>query len=108
MPNFSIILSARTENVETIKIHEENIWLLKIKCSSCNNSFPKDVGVTKTEEVELEKQHGTANFSAKCKNCERKGFITILPTSTYEARPDEDGMVKQSLVDFECRGIEIT
>lgn len=53
MPNFSLIFSARTENVESIKIHNENIWLLKVRCLSCNNNFPKDVGVTKTEEVEL-------------------------------------------------------
>jgi hypothetical protein len=55
----------------------------------------------------MEKQHGAANFSAKCKNCERKGYITILKTSKYEARPDENGLVKASIAEFECRGVEI-
>jgi len=55
----------------------------------------------------MEKQHGTCNFSAKCKNCDRKCFITILPTSSYKAEPNEDGLVKEVLASFECRGAEI-
>jgi hypothetical protein len=78
--------------------------LAKIKCTGCNQVFAKEVGISLEEEVEMEKQHGTANFSAKCKNCERKSYITILNTSKYEARPDEGGIVKEVLANFECRG----
>jgi hypothetical protein len=42
------------------------------------------VGISLTEQVELEKGHGAANFGAKCKNCDRKGYITILPGSPYQ------------------------
>ena len=107
MPVFSLFLSARTDNVETISIPIDTIWLMKIKCTGCNQNFPKEVGVTLQEEIEMEKQHATANFSAKCKNCDRKGYITILNTSKYEARPDEDGLIKEALANFECRGVEI-
>lgn len=85
MPIFNLVLFARAENVEWVEVPNDHIWLMAIKCTSCNEKFPKEVGVTKTEEVEMEKQHGIANFCGKCKNCERKGYITILPTSTYKA-----------------------
>lgn len=80
---------------------------MAIKCTSCNEKFPKEVGVCRTDEVLLEKQHGTANFCVKCKNCDRKGFITILPASTYKAFPNEDCMIKETIACFECRGLEI-
>jgi hypothetical protein len=107
MPVFSLFLSARTENVEAIHIPKNTIWLARIKCTSCNQNFPKEVGITLEEQVEMDKQHGSANFGAKCKNCDRKGYIAILNTSKYEARPDEDGLVKEALANFECRGLEI-
>lgn len=48
------------------------------------------------------------NFQAKCKNCSRKGTVLIVPTSAYEAKPDENGNIKSVLVSFDCRGLEIT
>lgn len=48
----------------------------------------------------MEKQHGMANFSLKCKGCDRKGYLTVLPTSTYKATPNEDGMVKEVIAGF--------
>lgn len=52
-------------------------------------------------------QYVAVNFYAKCKNCERKGSISILPKSTYVAKPDEDGNVKDVLAIMDCRGLDI-
>lgn len=50
---------------------------------------------------------GTANFVAKCKNCDRKSSIRIDPKSPYCVKPNEDGMIKGVVAVFECRGIDI-
>ncbi len=55
----------------------------------------------------MDKQHGVANFSIKCKNCSRKGYITVLETSTYKVEPNQDGMVKGAIAYFQCRGLEM-
>jgi hypothetical protein len=107
MPVFNLVFFARTENVEWVEVPNDHIWLMAIKCASCNENFPKEVGISRTNEVEMDKQHGVANFSAKCKNCERKGYITILPNSSYKAMVNEDNMIKESVASFECRGLEI-
>lgn len=55
----------------------------------------------------MDKQHSKANFGAKCKNCDRKGYIIILPNSSYRATTNEDNIIKEPLASFECRGLEI-
>jgi len=42
----------------------------------------------------MEKHHGEANFTIKCKQCERKGHIRIDNSSLYQAVPNEDGIIK--------------
>ena len=36
MPIFNLVFLARTENVEYVKVDHDNIWLMAIKCTSCN------------------------------------------------------------------------
>jgi hypothetical protein len=43
----------------------------------------------------MEKQHGKANFSVKCKHCDKKGFLTLDEKSPYKVSPDDHGMIKQ-------------
>ena len=47
------------------------------------------------------------NFYAKCKNCDRKGSITVSPTSSYNVKADEYGNIKQCIAIMDCRGLEI-
>ena len=66
---FSLVLWARTEWVERIWVDEDHIWLTRIKCNSCSEVFPKEVGISRQEKVEMDKQHSFANLAARCKNC---------------------------------------
>ena len=47
------------------------------------------------------------NFYAKCKNCDRKGSIAIMPKSTYVGNADEDGNIKEIIATMDCRGLDI-
>lgn len=96
-------------------------YTFKVQCTSCRETHPNWVSVSRFEQNEISGSKGEANFVWKCKNC--KVFLTglnlhstmlTLPQrehsanikaapATYE-RTDPPKM--KNILEFDCRGLE--
>ncbi len=52
---FKVFLTGRAEHVDFVEMPKEGEWHFKIRCSSCGELFPKEVGVSQLESVEMNK-----------------------------------------------------
>ncbi|KAF2029360.1 DUF866-domain-containing protein [Setomelanomma holmii] len=81
-------------------------YTFKIQCTSCRETHPNFVSISRFEQNEVSGSRGEANFVWKCKNCKREHSANIkAPPATY-GRTDPPKTV--NILEFDCRGLEFT
>ena len=74
-------IKANLRNIAAIKQTEEADWYFKIKCTNCQHVNDNVVYFNLVEKMDIQGSRGTANYIAKCKNCERSGNIDYIEGS---------------------------
>ncbi|KAF3136101.1 hypothetical protein TWF703_005746 [Orbilia oligospora] len=79
-------------------------YTFKVQCTSCRETHPNWVGVSKYDTNEISGSRGEANFVWKCKNCKREHSANIKTKATpYE---QSEPAKRQNIIELECRGLE--
>ncbi|KAJ4380855.1 hypothetical protein N0V86_004217 [Didymella sp. IMI 355093] len=79
-------------------------YTFKVQCTSCRETHPNWVSVSRFEQNEISGSKGEANFVWKCKNCKREHSANIKAApATYEK--SEPPKMK-NILEFDCRGLE--
>lgn len=93
-----------SENIKLLKVDPSNyIWNFTVECSHCHTEQPNEIYFSMNDEVEMQKGHGSANFSMKCKECKKLFYITVEKKSKFKIEC-ETGNDEGVLATFECRG----
>ncbi|KAI9790903.1 MAG: hypothetical protein M1816_004664 [Peltula sp. TS41687] len=81
-------------------------YTFKVQCSSCRETHPNWVNVSRFESNEVSGSRGEANFVWRCKSCKRESSASIKnPPSAYQhSSPPK----RQNIIEFDCRGLEFT
>ncbi|KAF6228919.1 hypothetical protein HO133_007031 [Letharia lupina] len=85
---------------------EPYFYTFKVQCTSCRETHPNWVSVSRYEQSEVSGSKGEANFVWRCKSCKRESTATIKNPPhvyTYFSPPK-----KQNIIEFDCRGLEFT
>ncbi|PWN48326.1 DUF866-domain-containing protein, partial [Violaceomyces palustris] len=106
-------LKAQLTNVTELLPSEEDYTLMvTTKCSSCHELHSKVVGISPTEEKELTKGRGNANFVMSCSFCKKESSAKFEEPTTksplwrpYESCEDQ-GATWQTLCVLDFRGLE--
>ncbi|KAI1826823.1 hypothetical protein F4861DRAFT_495311 [Xylaria intraflava] len=107
---YALILTAEMNGVTSFRPKDSEAspfwYTFTVQCTSCRETHPKPVSVSRFEMNELSGSRGEANFVWKCKNCKRESSCSIkgapIPYELSEpAKP-------QTLIEFDCRGLEFT
>ncbi|KAF2145380.1 uncharacterized protein K452DRAFT_119246 [Aplosporella prunicola CBS 121167] len=79
-------------------------YTFKVQCTSCRETHPNWVSVSRFEQNEMSGSRGEANFVWKCKLCKREHSASILaaPAAYAQAEPPK----RQKIIEFDCRGLE--
>ncbi|KKA28845.1 hypothetical protein TD95_000249 [Thielaviopsis punctulata] len=107
---FALYLTAELNGVTNLRPNdseEEPFWYtFTVQCTSCRETNPKPVAVSRFEENELSGSRGEANFVWKCKNCKRESSASIkaAPAAYEQNEPAK----RQKILEFDCRGLEFT
>ncbi|KAJ4354400.1 uncharacterized protein N0V89_006136 [Didymosphaeria variabile] len=81
-------------------------YTFKVQCTSCRETHPNFVTMTRFDMNEMSGSRGEANFVWKCKNCKREHSANIKAApATYE---QSDPPKKVNILEFDCRGLEFT
>ncbi|KAH7414024.1 hypothetical protein DE146DRAFT_750199 [Phaeosphaeria sp. MPI-PUGE-AT-0046c] len=81
-------------------------YTFKVQCTSCRETHPNWVSVSRFEQNEVSGSRGEANFVWKCKNCKREHSANIKAApATYEL---SDPPKTVNILEFDCRGLEFT
>ncbi|KAI3382114.1 hypothetical protein SNEBB_009666 [Seison nebaliae] len=105
MPKFALQIKAQLTNITEISIEDVSTfnWYLKFKCCNCGAVSKEFQYFTEEDHVPLKGDRGTANYVVRCRLCDRKNSVSILPdTLTSYSANDEF----QTIVHLECRGLE--
>ncbi|KAK4228443.1 hypothetical protein QBC38DRAFT_474825 [Podospora fimiseda] len=108
---YALTLSAELEGVTNLRpsdTEQSPFWYtFKVQCTSCRETHPKPVAVSRFEQNEISGSRGEANFVWKCKNCKRESTASILaaPTS-FEVSESSNSNKPQKILTFDCRGLE--
>lgn len=95
-----------TELKPTDSADSPYIYTFKVQCTSCRETHPKPVGVSRHEMNELSGSRGEANFVWRCKNCKRESSATIKTApSAYEAASPAKA---KNVIEIDTRGLEFT
>ncbi|EPQ27217.1 uncharacterized protein PFL1_05140 [Pseudozyma flocculosa PF-1] len=113
MPKFALQLQAQFTNVTSLLPGDGDYTLMvKTKCTSCHEVHPKLIGITPSDEKELQKGRDTANLVMKCNFCKKEASAKFdEPTSKAPLyRPieanEDSGAEFQTLCVLEFRGLE--
>jgi len=108
MVKIGLQLKADFENIVNLVAEGEDFrWYLKLKCLGCGEVSDKFQYVTLDESSPLKGGRGSANLVTKCKFCSRENSIDIIKESIKPVgKPDEKQPGFQSIVSYDCRGIE--
>ncbi|KAH6656703.1 hypothetical protein BKA67DRAFT_552769 [Truncatella angustata] len=107
---FALTLTAELAGVTNLRPNDsENdpFWYtFTVQCTSCRETHPNPVAVSRFENNEMSGSRGEANFVWKCKNCKRESTASIktAPTPYEQGEPPK----AQSIIEFDCRGLEFT
>ncbi|KAK4461618.1 hypothetical protein QBC42DRAFT_269725 [Cladorrhinum samala] len=95
---------AGVTNLRPSDTAENPFWYtFKVQCTSCRETHPKPVGVSRFSQEEISGSRGEANFVWKCKNCKRESSASILAAPTAYDAPSKP---PQKILTFDCRGLE--
>lgn len=82
----------------------EYYYSFQVQCSSCRETHPNHVQVSRHERSDMSGSRGDANFVWKCRNCGRESSANLDgPVTPYTAQ--QSGK-KASIITFETRGCE--
>ncbi|KAK4455690.1 UPF0587 protein C2D10.03c [Podospora aff. communis PSN243] len=107
---FALSLTAELEGVTNLRpddTQENPFWYtFKVQCTSCRETHPKPVSVSRFENKDMSGSRGEANFVWKCKNCKRESSASIMtaPTPYEQSEPAKS----RKILEFDCRGLEFT
>jgi len=107
---YSLTLTAELAGVTNLRpsdTQDSPFWYtFKVQCTSCRETHPNWVGVSRFETNEMSGSRGEANFVWKCKNCKRESSASMkaAPKPYEQSEPAEP----QSIIEFDCRGLEFT
>lgn len=73
LQKLSLQLRAQLEGVKELRPAADDFTLMvKLKCTSCHEEHPKWVGITPTDEVEMQGGKGVANYVMHCSVSRRR------------------------------------
>ncbi|KAK4210015.1 hypothetical protein QBC37DRAFT_429435 [Rhypophila decipiens] len=107
---FALTLTAELAGVTNLRPDDTEgspFWYtFKVQCTSCRETHPNNVSVSRFEMNEMSGSRGEANFVWKCKNCKRESSATIMaaPKAYEQTEPPK----AQKILEFDCRGLEFT
>lgn len=81
-------------------------YTFKVQCTSCRETHPNLVSVSRFEQNEVSGSRGEANFVWKCKNCKREHSANIKAAPAVYEQTDPPKTV--NILEFDCRGLEFT
>ncbi|KAL9024582.1 MAG: hypothetical protein Q9180_007859 [Flavoplaca navasiana] len=85
---------------------EPYFYTFKVQCTSCRETHPNWVSISRFESTEISGSKGEANFVWRCKACKRESTASIKDapkTYTHTSPP-----TRQTIIEFDCRGLEFT
>ncbi|XP_065192237.1 CXXC motif containing zinc binding protein-like [Sycon ciliatum] len=106
MVKISLQMKANLQNVTDMKASGDDFrWYFKVKCLSCGEVSENFIYICGLERSAMPGSRGDANLIIKCKLCSRVNSADLLADTikAYKA----GGSQFQSIVTFECRGLEI-
>lgn len=107
MVAFDLMIRLVTDNIKQLTInHETFTWYFFIQCTHCKSNQPNEIYFTSSDQHEMQKGHGVANFLMKCKECKRSMSISINEKSHFKIEC-ETGNDEGKLASFDCRGCEL-
>lgn len=106
----ALALKAELNGVTDLRPHDTQdapfYYTFKVQCTSCRETHPNLVSVSRFEQNEVSGSRGEANFVWKCKNCKREHSANIKAApATYE---QTDPPKTVNILEFDCRGLEFT
>ncbi|PWN88947.1 DUF866-domain-containing protein [Acaromyces ingoldii] len=112
MPKLALQIRAQLENVTELQpaSASDHMLMVRVKCTSCQEEHPKDVGIAPNEEAEVQKGRSTANLVMNCSLCKRE-MTAKFEEPTAKAplwRPysPSEGAVFSTLCVVEARGLD--
>ena len=104
MVKLDVQVKATLENVQNLRLEEQDDWHFKIKCTACNEEAENIIYFNLVEKAKIEGSRGEANFIHKCKMCDRVGNVEYCKNSLKFYTKSEQF---QTIASFECRNIEL-
>ncbi|KAI4181360.1 MAG: hypothetical protein L6R41_006662 [Letrouitia leprolyta] len=85
---------------------EPFFYTFKVQCTSCRETHPNWVSISRFESTEISGSKGEANFVWRCKACKRESTASIkdAPKAYTQASPP----TRQVIIEIDCRGLEFT
>ncbi|KAL6719486.1 hypothetical protein ACLMJK_003726 [Lecanora helva] len=83
---------------------EPYFYTFKVQCTSCRETHPNYVSLSRFESNEVSGSKGEANFVWRCKSCKRESSASIknAPQIYSQASPPH----RQNIIEIDCRGLE--
>ncbi|KAK4152037.1 zinc finger protein [Chaetomidium leptoderma] len=107
---YALTLKAELEGVTNLRPKDTQeqyfFYTFKVQCTSCRETHPNPIAVSRFEINEMSGSRGEANFVWRCKNCKRESSATIkdAPIPYQQTEPAKP----QKILEFDCRGLEFT
>ncbi|EME40823.1 hypothetical protein DOTSEDRAFT_74404 [Dothistroma septosporum NZE10] len=104
------MISDATDTSSVTDLHPEDTeqnpfyYTFKVQCTSCRETHPNWVSVSRHEQNEQSGSRGEANFVWRCKNCKREHSANILESP--KAYPQQDPPKLLNILKIDCRGLE--
>uniref|UniRef100_A0A0N4ZF82 UPF0587 protein CG4646 n=1 Tax=Parastrongyloides trichosuri TaxID=131310 RepID=A0A0N4ZF82_PARTI len=107
MPVFALQIKCNLNNIEKLIPDDETSfrWYIKLKCSNCGEEDSKWKYVVFNETFDTLKGRSECHLVEKCALCGRQNTLEIKP-GTFHNYASEKNEQFQTLVEFDCRGIE--
>ncbi|KAJ9165093.1 DUF866-domain-containing protein [Coniochaeta hoffmannii] len=105
---YTLTLTAELTGVTNLRpkdTQDTPFWYtFKVQCTSCRETHPKPVAVSRFENNDMSGSRGEANFVWRCKNCKRESSATITAAPTPYEQADQPK--PKPIIQFDCRGLE--
>ncbi|KAI1156604.1 hypothetical protein F4825DRAFT_403361 [Nemania diffusa] len=107
---YALTLTAELNGVTNLRPKDTEAspfwYTFMVQCTSCRETHPNAISVSRFEVNELSGSRGEANFVWKCKNCKRESSCSIkIAPKPYE---QSEAPKRETIIEFDCRGLEFT
>ena len=100
-----LIIRVVSENIKSLKAADDFRFYFIIECTQCKTEHPNEIYFSSSDDMEMPKGHGVANFMMTCKEC-KKGMSIANHKSKMEISC-ENGNDEDVFASFDCRGCEL-